>query len=185
MDRIGVIYGSIREGRLCDKVAAWVIDQTGRRFLVDPVDPKAIDWAAWRVGRKHPELAALRERLERADGFVVVTPEYNHSFPAPLKLLVDAFSAEWQAKPVAFVAYGGISGGLRAVEQLRLVFAELHATTIRDTVSLAQAWSRFDAEGRLIDPPEAAMAVLLERLAWWVEALKEARARRPYVEPGR
>jgi hypothetical protein len=73
--------------------------------------------------------------IDAADAFVVVTPEYNHSYPASLKHAIDMAHGEWNTKPVAFVSYGGISGGLRAVEALRLVFAELHATTIRDTVS--------------------------------------------------
>ncbi len=75
--------------------------------------------------------------LSEADAFIVVTPEYNHSFTASLKFVLDLVYEPWQGKPVAFVSYGGISGGLRAVEQLRLVFAELHAVTVRDTVSFA------------------------------------------------
>jgi NAD(P)H-dependent FMN reductase len=83
---------------------------------------------------------------------VVVTPEYNHGYTAALKQLIDAVKAEWVAKPVGFVSYGGVSGGLRAVEQLRLVFAELHAVTIRDGVSFAMAWNRFDEAGEPVDP---------------------------------
>ncbi len=71
--------------------------------------------------------------------FVVVTPEYNHSFPGPLKAAIDRHVTPWQAKPVGFVSYGGISGGLRAVEHLRQVFAELHAVTVRETVSFIWA----------------------------------------------
>jgi NAD(P)H-dependent FMN reductase len=87
-------------------------------------------------------------------------------------------SAQWQAKPVAF------SGGLRAVEQLRLVFAELHAVTIRDCVSFANAWDKFDAGGRLIEPdgPRQAVAMLLARLRWWAVALRRAREAAPYGE---
>ena len=92
--------------------------------------------------------ASLNERVASCDAFIVVTPEYNHGYPAPLKALIDSFGPEWHAKPVAFVSYGGISGGLRAVEQLRLVFAELHAVTIRESVSFAGAWEQFDPEGR-------------------------------------
>jgi NADPH-dependent FMN reductase len=67
---------------------------------------------------------STQERIAAAEAFVVVTPEYNHGYPAPLKALIDSSGAEWYAKPIAFVSYGGISGGLRAVEQLRLVFGE-------------------------------------------------------------
>ena len=115
-----------------------------------------------------------------AEAFVVVTPEYNHGYPAALKSLIDSVGAEWQAKPVAFVSYGGASGGLRAVEQLRLVFAELHAVTIRDSVSFASAWEQFDETGKLRHPERAdrSMATLLNRLHWWAVALRNARRRR-------
>lgn len=62
---------------------------------------------------------AVTGSLDAADAFVVVTPEYNHSFPAPLKAMIDGHVVQWRAKPVAFVSYGGISGGLRAVEHTR------------------------------------------------------------------
>ena len=74
---------------------------------------------------------------------MIVTPEYNHSFPASLKNTIDWFDSEWHAKPVGFVSYGGMAGGQRAVEHLRQVFAELHAVTVRDTLSFHMAWERF------------------------------------------
>lgn len=82
------------------------------------------------------------------------------------------------------MSYGGISGSLRAVEQLRLVFAELHAVTIRDCVSFANPWNRFDALGRLSDPENAerAMALMLARLRWWAAVLRDARAAASYSE---
>ncbi len=76
--------------------------------------------------------------MAEADAFLVVTPEYNHGYPAALKELIDSVYEPWHAKPVAFVSYGGASGGIRAVEQLRQVFAELHAVTLRDGVQLCQ-----------------------------------------------
>lgn len=111
-----------------------------------------------------------------------MTPEYNHSYPASLKNVIDWHNAQWHAKPVAFVAYGGLSGGLRAVEHLRQVFAELHATTIRDTVSFHGAWSQFDEDGSPKDPEgvNAAAKMLLDQLGWWAQALREARTARPY-----
>jgi NAD(P)H-dependent FMN reductase len=113
----------------------------------------------------------------------VVTPEYNHGYTAPLKSLIDSVGAEWHAKPVAFVSYGGISGGLRAVEQLRLVFAELHAVTIRDSVSFAGAWEQFNEAGepRHPDRSRRSMAAMLARLHWWAVALRNARGAVPYA----
>ena len=112
-----------------------------------------------------------------------MTPEYNHSFPAPLKNVIDWHFTQWQAKPVGFVSYGGISGGLRAVEQLRQVFAELHAVTIRDTVSFHGVWAQFDSDGRPNDAAryEKAARTMLDQLAWWGRTLREGRAKRPYA----
>lgn len=169
--RLAVIIGSTREGRLGPAVAAWFGEEASRRddLAVDVVD----------IADGTP----VGPRLAAADAFVVVTPEYNHSFPAPLKQVIDAFSAEWRAKPAAFVSYGGISGGLRAVEQLRQVFAELHVVTIRDTVSLHGVWNHVGPDGRLIEDAarSGAARAMLQRLVWWARALRTARLATPYV----
>jgi NAD(P)H-dependent FMN reductase len=170
---LALIYGSSREGRFCDTVGPWVRRETEAQagHAPDLVDPAGLDLASTE-GRLD-----LRRRIGRADAFVVVTPEYNHSYPAPLKAVIDSVHAEWRAKPVAFVSYGGVSGGLRAVEHLRHVFAELHAVGIRDGVSFANARQQFDAEGRPTSPEPArrAMATMLARLDWWARALSDAR----------
>src|ERR1700684_1074310 len=143
--KIGLIYGSTRTGRFCDRVAQWAGQMAATAgFEVQAIDPAKIT-----------DDTELQRRIEDCDGFVVVTPEYNHGYPAPLKSLIDSSGAEWRAKPVAFVSYGGVSGGLRAVEQLRLVFAELHAVTIRDSVSFPGAWEQFDESGQLRNPERA------------------------------
>lgn len=183
---IAVIYGSAREGRLCDTVARWAMTEVERRggFAVDVLDPADPDVARGIDGRDGEVRAALRHRIGRADAFVVVTPEYNHSYPAPLKALIDSAKQEWEAKPVAFVSYGGGSGGLRAVEHLRHVFAELHAVGTRDGVSFVNAWSQFDEAGALRNPDgaEKAAATMLARLAWWARALRQARDANAYAE---
>lgn len=166
--KVGIVYGSTRPGRFCDTVARWAAAQIAKRnlFAIEIIDPGNSD------------RADLKQRLGTCDAFVVITPEYNHGYPAPLKELIDSFGEEWHAKPVAFVSYGGISGGLRAVEQLRLVFAELHAVTIRDSVSFAGAWEQFDASGALRNPDRAerSMEAMLRRLHWWSIALANARS---------
>jgi NAD(P)H-dependent FMN reductase len=170
--KIGLIYGSTRTGRFCDRVAQWAGQMAATAgFEVQAIDPAKIT-----------DDTELQRRIEDCDGFVVVTPEYNHGYPAPLKSLIDSVGAGWQAKPVAFVSYGGVSGGLRAVEQLRLVFAELHTVTIRDSVSFAGAWEQFDSTGALLEPERAerSMARMLERLRWWAVALSAARSQSPY-----
>ncbi|HEY1580711.1 MAG TPA: NAD(P)H-dependent oxidoreductase [Terracidiphilus sp.] len=171
--KVGIVYGSTRPGRFCDTVARWAASQIAKRnlFAIETIDPGT------------PNRSDLKQRLGDCDAFVVITPEYNHGYPAPLKELIDSFGEEWHAKPVAFVSYGGISGGLRAVEQLRLVFAELHAVTIRDSVSFAGAWEQFDANGALRNPDRAerSMDAMLRRLHWWTIALANARTTWPYA----
>jgi NAD(P)H-dependent FMN reductase len=135
------------------------------------------------LGRNpEPAVEMLRSRLAVADAFVIITPEYNHSFPASLKTAIAWYSKEWIARPVAFVSYGGNAGGLRAVEHLRQVFAELHAVTLRKAVGLAGAWELFDATGRLRDPArhEKVAGAMLDQIAWWGPVLKEGRSTRPY-----
>lgn len=113
----------------------------------------------------------------------MVTPEYNHSFPGPLKSALDGLGAQLHAKPVGLISYGGISGGLRAVEQLRVVLAELHAVTVRNTISFHHAWGQFDDAGEPLDQlaTEGATKALLDQLVWWADALRTARATRPYA----
>ena len=125
---------------------------------------------------------SVSPRLAAADAFVFVTPEYNHSFPASLKNAIDWHGEEWHGKPVAFVSYGGLSGGLRAVEQLRVVMAELNATTIRNTVSFHNAWGVFDEDGHIDGPGRRRRGEgLLDQLAWWAHALRDAKSVRPYA----
>ncbi|GLW64711.1 FMN reductase [Actinomadura rubrobrunea] len=188
--RVAIIIGSTRAGRFGTRVAKWFAEQARKRpdMAVEVVDPAlrplpvVLDAPASGPAEADA-LEQTRRTLDAADAFVIVTPEYNHSFPAALKNLIDLHSTEWQAKPVAFVSYGGLSGGLRAVEHLRQVFAELHAVTIRDTVSFHNPWEEFDAGGHHTNPTacNAAAKVLLDRLAWWAHALRDAKAKRPYA----
>lgn len=176
---IAVIFGSAREGRFCDTVGNWAVQtlKSDRELSVETIDPAVLNLPAAHVGASHPSVQQLHTSLAEADAFVVVTPEYNHSFTGELKLLIDAAKEEWKRKPVAFVSYGGVSGGLRAVEQLRLVFAELHAVTMRDVVSFAQGWDKFDENGlpKDLDGTNAALHHMITDLKWWAGALREAR----------
>lgn len=183
--RVGLIYGSAREGRFCDVVAGWARKQieSQAQFSAEMIDPKELVLDPMKGATHDGAQASLWERVRSADGFVVVTPEYNHGYPAALKSLIDSVSAEWHAKPVGFVSYGGVSGGIRAVEQLRQVFAELHMVSVRDAVSFASAWEQFDEGGELRNPERAArtMKAMLRQLRWWASALRKARAAMPYA----
>ncbi|WIY01657.1 NAD(P)H-dependent oxidoreductase [Amycolatopsis mongoliensis] len=188
--RVAVIVGSVREGRFGPVVAGWLacVAREHGGFEVDVVDLAEPDlpmvlpaFGATPSATVVAAVGKVTPRLEAADAFVVVTPEYNHSYPASLKNAIDWHRTEWTAKPVAFVSYGGTSGGLRAVEHLRAVFAELHAVTIRDTVSFHGAHARFGSDGAPTDDAAAVAAkTMLDQLSWWARSLAEARTVRPY-----
>lgn len=177
--RIAIVMGSDRENRFCDTVTRWVLEQLHAHadLELDVIDPALFEFPRRSGSSASHAVRALSPRIGRADGFVVVTPEYNHSFPAALKQIVDAVKGEWRRKPVAFVSYGGLSGGLRAIEHLRLVFAELDSVSVRDTVSFSNASRQFGPDGRLQSPADAtaAMAKLLTGLRWWTRTLRRAR----------
>jgi NAD(P)H-dependent FMN reductase len=175
--RLALIYGSVRQDRFCDTVAEWTVAEASRHpnFELELIDPRS-EWPAIDFDR-------FRRQIDGADAVLVVTPEYNRSYPGPLKVLIDSTSQEWHAKPIAFVSYGGVSGGLRAVEHLRHVFIELHAVPIRDSVSFQNAWEAF-ADGKPRDELRyaRAMKTMLSRLNWWARALKAAREAQAYGE---
>lgn len=176
---LGLIYGSTREGRFCDTMAGWAASEINALggFRLDLIDPVTLGLPARPQRKKDAAVLALARRISACDAFVVVVPEYNRGYPAALKQVLDSVYEPWRAKPVAFISYGGISGGLRAVEQLRLVFVELQAMTIRESVSFANAWDQFDAAGQLVDPAPArdALSRMLVQLKWWALVLREAR----------
>lgn len=190
--QLAVLFGSVRDGRFGPTVGNWFVHQARQR---DDITVDVIDLATVALPMTMPAFGAqampdavhalqeLTPRLAAADAFVVVTPEYNHSFPAALKNAIDWHHQQWHAKPVGFVSYGGISGGLRAVEALRPVFAELQAMTIRETVSFHDAWRQFDAEGTPLKPDgcNGAARTMLNQLTWWAHALRDARIASPYV----
>lgn len=186
--RMVVIVGSTRAGRFGPTVAEWFVGRARRRAEWD-VD--LVDLARAGLPETLPDLddelprpvRALAPRLAAADAFVLVTPEYNRGFPAPLKTAIDWYHDQWCAKPVTVVSYGRESGGRYATEQLRQVLTEVHAVTIRDTVVLPCYWDEFAADGGWPRPASECVAAadsVLDRLSWWAYALREARARRPY-----
>ncbi|MEE6256928.1 NADPH-dependent FMN reductase [Plantactinospora sonchi] len=193
--RVAVIVGSARGGRVGPSVAEWFTRHVGGRTDIEldvidvadlalPVAMPGWDGLPAPAPAIQVAIADVSSRLAAAEAFVVVTPEYNHSFPAALKNLIDWHYVQWQAKPVGFVSYGGLGGGLRAVEQLRLVFAELHAMTVRDSVSLHGPWSALGEDGTPQDASvcEGAAKGMVDQFVWWGRALRTARAKRSYGE---
>ncbi|SEM09425.1 NADPH-dependent FMN reductase [Streptacidiphilus jiangxiensis] len=192
--KLAVVTGSVREGRFGPVVAHWFARQAEQHggFDVDPVDlaefdiplelpatPPAMDPDPQRPAG----LAGLARRLREADAVVIVTPDYNRSFPASLKAAIDWHHTEWATKAIGFVGYSGASGGLLAIEQLRQVFTELQAHTVRDYVSFPRYYLLFGPDGTLLDPqgPEAAAKSMLDQLDWWGSVLHDARGARPLV----
>lgn len=184
--RLAVIVASNREGRIAPVVANWFLGlvEPSRTWVVDVLDLAEVKLPdtqaqkpAFLGAYESPLIEAFSERIDAADAYVVVTPEYNHGYPASLKHAIDSVYHEWKRKPVGFVSYGGVGGGIRAIEQLRLVFAELHTVTLRNTVSIPMARLAFDENGVPLEagPLEAAATALLAELEWWAEALHSAR----------
>lgn len=171
--RVAVLIGSTREGRAGDRVGRWFTALAERRpaLTLDVLDLAETDLPACYPAASTPALARFRERIATAEAYAVVTPEYNRSFPGPLKQAIDFAYDEWHAKPVGFVSYGYRDRGRHAVDQLRDVFLELHTVTMRDTVALDLLDAAFDDDRA---------RVLLDELTWWGLALRDARRTRPY-----
>ncbi|MFI7615560.1 NADPH-dependent FMN reductase [Nonomuraea terrae] len=190
--KLVIVVGSVREGRFGPVVASWVADQARQHggFTVEVVDlaeveiPLALPAESPKyAGESYPRpagMAALTSALAGADAFVIVTPEYNHSYPASLKAAIDWHFTQWTAKPVAFVSYGGAAGGRHAVLHLENVLTELHAVTIRDGLAFPNYFTAWQ-DGLPLDPQASGYAkTLLDQLAWWAGALHSARETVPY-----
>lgn len=186
---IKVIIGSIREGRFGDKPAAWISEQIKKQEgiaveildLADynmPFFNESVSPAYKQEPYKNEAVSRFTKKIAEADAFVIVTPEYNRGTSAVLKNALDWIYPEWNNKPVAFVAYGGV-GGARAVEQLRLNAIELQMAPIRQSVNISAHWLLLDEKGNLkpgsLDQYEKPAEIMIDQLLWWTRALKTAR----------
>jgi NAD(P)H-dependent FMN reductase len=186
-----VITGTTREGRFSELVAAWVADRLAphKEFeleLVDLLDhplPFFDGAAPARTGRDYADEAVTRfsRVVDRADGYLILTGEYNHGYPAVLKNALDSTFVEWRRKPVAYVGWGN-TGGARAVEQLRAVAVEFemaplrHAVHILPDVLIAVRQAADPADLGLFASLDPRLDLLADDLAWWMRALASARA---------
>jgi NAD(P)H-dependent FMN reductase len=128
------------------------------------------------TGQYDPAALRWAEKIGTADGFVFVTPEYNHGYPAVLKNALDHIYHEWANKPGAIVSYGSYAAGYRAAEQLRQVLIELSIAPIRRQVGIPAVWAAFDEQGGIRDSAQDRAAdALLDELLWWTVALRTAR----------
>jgi NAD(P)H-dependent FMN reductase len=182
--RIGIILGSTRPNRNGEQVAKWVYDIASRRSdaeyeLVDLRDyplPHLDEPLPPSMGQYQNEhTKAWADKIASFDGFVIVTPEYNHSTSGVLKNAIDYLYAEWNNKAVGFVSYGGV-GGARAAEHLRLVAGELQMADVRQQValSLLTEFENFS----VFKPGDynlAALDTLLDQVVAWSAALAPLR----------
>ncbi len=186
--KIKLILGSTREGRVGEKVAKWVNDymQQNKDMEVELLDLRDfplpfLSEAATPSSRKlgeYPNAAVAKwgKKILEADGFLVVTPEYNHSFPAVLKNAFDYVYYEWNRKAITFVSYGAAAGGSRSVEQLREVAVELQMAPVRHAVHIVNYWDLANDKGELnFDAYIGSLKTTVEQLLWWTNALKVAR----------
>ena len=145
MVKIAIIIGSTRPGRVGEQVGRWVYDLAKQRKdaefeLVDledfnlPLLDEPIPPSQGKYSKEHTKRWAAK--VESFDGYIFVTPEYNHGIPGALKNALDFLYAEWNNKAAGFVGYGS-AGGTRAVESLRLVMAELQIADVRAQVALS------------------------------------------------
>jgi NAD(P)H-dependent FMN reductase len=185
--KIAIIISTTRATRFGDKPAQWVKEMASGR---DDMEVEVLDLRdfpmpffdemasnAW-VPSTNEVAQRWQKKVAEFDGYVFVTAEYNHGIPAVLKNALDYAYPEWNKKAAAFVGYGAV-GGARAVEQLRMVAAELQMATIRTGVYIQgadfmAAW-KSGKDLREISHLQQGVRDLLDQLAWWTKALKTAR----------
>jgi NAD(P)H-dependent FMN reductase len=183
--RIGIIIGSTRPGRVGDQVAKWVLEQAAQRDdaefeLVDLLDyslphlDEAIPASAGQYANDHTK--AWAEKVDSFDGYIFVTPEYNHSTSGALKNAIDFVYGEWNNKAAGLVSYGASANGTRAAEHLRLVLGEVQIADVRQQVSFSLMT---DFENFSVFTPKGNQAqhldTQLNQLVSWAGALRQVR----------
>ena len=191
MTIISVIVGSVRQGRFAEKPARWIFDHLKRR---EGVDVRLLDLKDYpmpffdeqippampgRPAYQHEVVKLWTQAIAASDGFVMVTPEYNHGPSAALKNAIDWVYPEWNRKAVTFLGYGSV-GGARAIEQLREVAVEMQLAPTRAAVHVPAAALFAHFQGQDITPHLTELDTVAEQtiddLLWWTKALKTARA---------
>ncbi len=184
MTRIAVILGSTRPGRRGEQVARWVMEQGRRRSdadleLVDLLDyplPHLDEPLPPNMGQyQNPHTHDWAATIGRFDGYVFITPEYNHSTSGVLKNAIDYLYAEWNNKAMGVVSYGA-TGGTRAAEHLRLIAGELQMADVRANVALS-LFTDFKDFAELAPAAHQAevLDTLFDQVIAWSEALAPLR----------
>jgi NAD(P)H-dependent FMN reductase len=192
MLKTAIILGSTRPGRVGEAVAKWVYEIAKKRGdaeyeFIDVKDanlPLLDEEVSPSQGQyEQPHTKAWASRIDMFDAFVFVTAEYNHGIPGALKNAIDFLYKEWNNKAAGFVSYGS-AGGARAVEQLRLVMAELQIADVRAQVmlSLFTDFENFKVF-KPADFQENAVNAMLDQLIAWGQALKTLRTNKGDITP--
>lgn len=179
-----IILGSTRQGMQGKNVACWVY---GEALKQKDLNVELLELSDWPLpffneiappdeleGKYSVDIAKKwADKIGEADAFIIVTPEYNHGYPAVLKNALDYVYNEWNNKPVAFVSYStGQYGGVRAVEQLRQVVAALKMVQLTPTVSIPRIKEVFDEKGNVLNERYTkSLSKVLEELKKWVNLL--------------
>jgi len=183
--KIQIIISSTRENRFGITVGEWVQGLARQR---DDMETELIDLRDFPLpffdearspssGHYADEALPWAEKIDQGDGYLIVAAEYNHGYTAVLKNAMDHLYKEWNNKPVGFVSYGGPAGGARSVEQLRLIAVTLQMAPIQEAVVMPMARNAFNDDGQPKDPVlNDRVHAVLDQLAWWATALKNARA---------
>ncbi len=183
MAKIAVIVGSVRKDRQGIKVARWLEQKLKDRnhtvFFIDPVelDLPLLDRMYKEMTDPPPQLKKLQTMIKDAEGYIPVTPEYNHSTSSSLKNTLDICLEEYFFKPSAIVSYsvGGL-GGIIAAQQLRIIFAELGAPAISSSFSISSVQNVFDENGGLVDKNyDKRVTRFLDEFEWYIDAFKNQR----------
>ena len=180
-----VIYGSARRDRQGIKAARFVVRKLEERdhdvALVDTQEYELplLDWMykEYAPGQAPDAMRKVAEILDVADGFVIVSAEYNHSISAALKNLLDHYQSEYFYKPSGIVTYSaGPFGGVRALVNLRGILAELGSPSIPSAFPISQIHSAFDDDGNSLDTPyDERIVKFLDEFEWYANALRQAR----------
>ncbi len=183
MAKIAIIVGSVRRDRQGIKVARWFEKKLKERnhtvFFVDPLDLNLpiLDRMYKEMTDPPQKLKELREMIKEADGYIPVTPEYNHSTSSALKNTLDYFLEEYFFKPSAIVSYSvGPFGGILAGNHLRQVLAEMGAPAIPSQLPISRVQNVFGENGELLDKNyERRSEKFFDEFEWYVTALSEQR----------
>ncbi|MGC2572458.1 MAG: NAD(P)H-dependent oxidoreductase [Candidatus Nitrosopolaris sp.] len=183
MARIALIVGSVRENRQGIKVARWMEGKLKSRdhtvYFIDPLELNLplLNKMYKEMPNPTAQLTDLRNKIKDAEGYMPVTPEYNHGVSSALKNTLDYFLEEYYFKPSAIVSYSpGFFGGINAAQQLRLVFAELGAPSISSSFSISRVNEVFDDHGKLVvERYDKTVVRFLDEFEWYIEALKNQR----------